>query len=188
MPCFSIVSNLKSRKFSGKIRMAFVEIDPQLHRFWLSIETSKEYMQKKSWGNTIVHRFLQGILFHIQTKDGANITNIWSPKETVTAIIMPYKNTKAMVCSPIGNIDFFDIIAGVLQEDTLTPFLFICLDCVLWTSINLMKENDFTLKKKQEADNIQQKLLLMQPTEMIKSFLQIHLLKLNLSCIAWSRQ
>ena len=32
-------------------------------------------------------------------------------------------------------------------------------------------------KKKQEADDILQKLLLMQTTEMIKCFLQIHLLK-----------
>ena len=31
----------------GKIRMVFGEIDPQLFRFWLSIESMKECMQKK---------------------------------------------------------------------------------------------------------------------------------------------
>ena len=46
-------------------------------------------------------------------------------KETVTAIIMCYKNTKAMVCSPDGDINFFNIVAEVLQEDTLTLFIFI---------------------------------------------------------------
>ena len=40
--------------------------------------------------------------------------------------------------------DFFDIVAGVL----LAPYLFIiCLDYVLKTSIDLIKENVFTLKK-----------------------------------------
>ena len=44
--------------------------------------------------------------------------------------------------------DFFDSIAGVLQGDTFAPYLFIiCLDYVLQTSINLKKENGFTLKK-----------------------------------------
>ena len=32
-PSFSIVSDLKSKKLSGKIRTAFGEIDAQLHRF-----------------------------------------------------------------------------------------------------------------------------------------------------------
>ena len=35
-------------------------------------------------------------------------------KETITAIAMLYKNAKAMVCSPGGNIDFIDIVAGEL--------------------------------------------------------------------------
>ena len=33
-----------------------------------------------------------------------------------------------------GDIDYFDIVAGVLQEDTLAPYLLIiCLDYVLRT-------------------------------------------------------
>ena len=44
--------------------------------------------------------------------------------------------------------DYFDIVAGVLQGDTLASYLFIiCLDYVLRTSIDLMKENGFKLAK-----------------------------------------
>ena len=38
------------------------------------------------------------------------------PKETVTAIMMLYKNTKVKLHSPDGDTDFFDIVAGVLQR------------------------------------------------------------------------
>ena len=45
---------------------------------------------------------------------------------------MLYKNIKTMVHSPNGDIDLFDIVTGVLQGDTLAPYLFIiCLDYVL---------------------------------------------------------
>ena len=36
-----------------------------------------------------------------------------------------YKNTKTIVFSPVGNIQFFDIVTGVLQGDTLAPCMFI---------------------------------------------------------------
>ena len=55
---------------------------------------------------------------------------------------------KVKVSSPDRDTYFFDIVASVLQGDTLAPYLFIiCLDYVLWTSIDLMKENGFTLTK-----------------------------------------
>ena len=70
------------------------------------------------------------------------------PKETVTAIMMLYRNTKVKVCSPDGDADYFDIVAGVLQRDTLAPYLFvICLDEVLRTSIDKMKDNGLKLTK-----------------------------------------
>ena len=70
------------------------------------------------------------------------------PKETVTAIMILYKNTKVKVHLPDGDTDFFNIVACVLQGDTLAPYLFIiCLNYELCTSIYLMKENRFTLKK-----------------------------------------
>ena len=70
------------------------------------------------------------------------------PKETVAAIMMLYKNTKVKVSSPDGVTDYFDIVAGLLQGETLAPYLFIiCLNYVLRTSIDLMKENGFKLTK-----------------------------------------
>ena len=72
------------------------------------------------------------------------------PKQTVTPIMMLYKNSKVKVCSLDGDTDYFDIVAGVLQGDTLASYLFIiCLDYVLWTFIYLMEENGFKLAKNQ---------------------------------------
>ena len=45
--------------------------------------------------------------------------------------------------------EYFNIVAGVLQGDTLAPYLFIiCLDYVLRTSIDKIRENGFKLTKK----------------------------------------
>ena len=53
------------------------------------------------------------------------------------------------VHSPDGDTEYFDIVAGVLKEDTLAPYLFIiCLDYVLRTSIDKIRENSFELTKK----------------------------------------
>ena len=50
---------------------------------------------------------------------------------------------------PDGDTEYFDIVAGVLQGDTLAPYLFIiCLHYVLRTSINKIRENGFKLTKK----------------------------------------
>ena len=74
------------------------------------------------------------------------------PKETVTAITILYRNTKVKVRSPDGDTEYFNIIAGVLQRDTLAPYLFIiCLDFMLRTSIDKIKENDFELTKKRST-------------------------------------
>ena len=70
------------------------------------------------------------------------------PKETVAAIIMLYRNTKVKVRSPDGDTDYFDIVAGVLQEGTLDLHHFvICLDYVLRTSVDKMKDKGFKLTK-----------------------------------------
>ena len=47
------------------------------------------------------------------------------PKETVAAITILYRNTKVKVRSPDGDTEYFDIVAGVQQRDTLAPYLFI---------------------------------------------------------------
>ena len=70
------------------------------------------------------------------------------PKETVAVIMMLYRNMKIKVCSPDGDTDCFNIVAGLLQEDTLAPYLFIiCLNYVLRMSIEKMKDNGFKLTK-----------------------------------------
>ena len=61
---------------------------------------------------------------------------------------MLYRNTKVKVCSPDGDTDYFNIVAGVLQGDTLAPYLFIiCLDYVLRMSIEKMKDDGFKQMK-----------------------------------------
>ena len=71
------------------------------------------------------------------------------PKETVAAITILYRNTKVKVRSPDGDTKYFDIVPGVLQGDTLAPYLLIiCLDYLLRTSIDKIRENSFELIKK----------------------------------------
>ena len=71
------------------------------------------------------------------------------PKETIPAITILYRNTKVKVRSPDGDTEYFDIVARVLQGDTLAPYLFIiCLDYVLRTLIDKIRENGFELTKK----------------------------------------
>ena len=71
------------------------------------------------------------------------------PKETVAAITILYWNTKVKVRSPDGDTEYFDIVVGVLQGNTLAPYLFIIsLDYVLRTSIDKIRENSFKLTKK----------------------------------------
>ena len=70
-------------------------------------------------------------------------------KETIATITILYRNTKVKVRSPDGDTEYFDIVAGALQGDTLAPYLFIiCLDYVLRTSIDKIKENGLELTKK----------------------------------------
>ena len=58
--------------------------------------------------------------------------------------MMLYRSTKVKVRTPDGDKDFFGIVPGVLQGDSLAPYLFIiCLDNVLRTSVDKMKDNGF---------------------------------------------
>ena len=76
-------------------------------------------------------------------------------KEIVTTTMMLYRNTKLKVRSPDRDTNFFDIVAGILQEDTLTSYLFIiCLVYVLRTLIDQIKANDFTIIKKDKKQTI----------------------------------
>ena len=62
---------------------------------------------------------------------------------------MFYKNEKVKVQAPDGDTDFLDIFTGILQGDSLAPYLFIiCRDYVFGTSINQMKKWLYTKKGK----------------------------------------
>ena len=74
-------------------------------------------------------------------------------KENVAAIMNLYKNTKVKFCSPDGDTDNSDFVAGVLQGDTLAQYLFIiCLDYVLRTSIVIMKITVSSRQMKEAED------------------------------------
>ena len=72
------------------------------------------------------------------------------PPLIVNAIGLMYKNTTARVKSPDGDTDFFPILAGVLQGDTLVPFLFIVtLDYAMRKAMNNAEHLGFTLEQRQ---------------------------------------
>ena len=68
---------MKLRKFIERIKTVFGETNPH-HRFWQSVESYKEC--KKPLGDTLIHRFLQGIWLHTLKGDWANTSNIWPPQ------------------------------------------------------------------------------------------------------------
>ena len=47
------------------------------------------------------------------------------PVEIVDVVNMMYTKTTAQLLSPDGDAEFFEIKAGVLQGDTLAPYLFL---------------------------------------------------------------
>ena len=71
------------------------------------------------------------------------------------------------VRSPDGDTEYYDIVAGVLQRDTLVPYLFIiCLDYVFRRSIDKIRENGFELTKKRSRRQPAKKKLPTPPTQM----------------------
>ena len=69
------------------------------------------------------------------------------PKQMVDAIKLLYTNNTATVLSPDGETKPFDIKAGILQGDTLAPFLFIMVvDYILRMSLDTQKEKGLLLK------------------------------------------
>ena len=90
-------------------------------------------MFKKSQGNIIVCKVLQGIWFYTQRKDGENATSIWSSQRNCYSYIDSLQKQESNDCSSDGDTDFFDIVAGILPEDTILPYMFIIsLDFEQW--------------------------------------------------------
>ena len=100
---------------------------------------------KKSESNTTVQDFSKAFDSIHRRKMEQILLAYGLPKETATAIMMLYKNMEAMVHSPDGKTDFYEIDTGVLQGYTLVPYLFIiCQDYIFWTLIHLIKVIGFT--------------------------------------------
>ncbi|CAM4576982.1 unnamed protein product [Leuciscus chuanchicus] len=75
------------------------------------------------------------------------------PPNLLRAIESMYSGTRARVVTPDGNSEEFDILAGVMQGDTLAPFLFIIvLDYALKKAINgREQELGFTLTPRKSS-------------------------------------
>ena len=128
--------------------MAFGEIDPPHHKFWLSVEFLKLYVKKKLESTISLVDFYKAFDSIHSGKIKQILLANGLPKETVAGIMILYKNRKVKICSPDRDTNYFDIVVRVLQGDTLALYLFIiCQDYVLRASIDLMKENGFKLTK-----------------------------------------
>ena len=100
-------------------------------------------------------------------------------KETVAAITIFYWNTEVKVGSPDGDTEYFGIVAGVLQGDTLATYLFIiCIDYVLRKRLRA--------DKKKRREGTPQKQLLTPTTPMTERYWQIHPTKPKHYCIVWN--
>ena len=124
--------------------MASGEIDPRPHKFWLSVEFSKVYAQKPLQATILFVDFAKAFDSIHREKMEQILLAYGRPKKPVAAIMMLFRNIKVKVRSPDGDTDYFDIVAGVLQGDTLAPYLFIIyLDYLIRTSIDKIQENGF---------------------------------------------
>ena len=73
------------------------------------------------------------------------------PEELVTAISIMYEDTSAKVIIPDGETETFSILAGVLQGDTLAPYIFvIVIDYIMRKALTRSEEKlGFQLRKRQ---------------------------------------
>lgn len=74
------------------------------------------------------------------------------PSQIVDAIKVLYTNNSSTILSPDGETPAFDIKAGILQGDTLAPFLFIIVvDYVLRMSLDLSKDKGLEVKPRRSS-------------------------------------
>ena len=131
MLCFSIISDLKLRKFLEKILKVFKEITSQLHTICQIIE-----------GATNLRATLQCVDFSKEfiSMHKGKIEQILLVyclhKETAIAIIMLLISTKRMIHSHDRDT-IFNIVIGVLQGCTLTPYFLYSAE----TTLNINSSN-----------------------------------------------
>ena len=76
------------------------------------------------------------------------------PGEIIDAIKILYTDTSATILSPDGETSPFDICAGILQGDTLAPFLFIIVvDYVLRVSVDKINDNGLEIHPRKSSRN-----------------------------------
>ena len=86
----------------------------------------------------------------------------------INAIKVLYSNTKSTILTPDGETEHFSILAGILQGDTLAPFLFIIvIDYIMRVSVDTMKENGLLYQPRRSSR------YLMPILQMILLFFQI---------------
>ena len=117
------------------------------------------------------------------------------PEIIVDAIQDSYSETRAKVTTPDGETDEFEIFAGVLQGDTLAPYLFIItLDYCLRSAIDGREEDlGFTVRPRRSrrigpfnitdlgfADDIADQI---QPLKLKNCWIKWNMLLCGLGCI-----
>ena len=76
------------------------------------------------------------------------------PQKFINAIRLLYVDTKASVQTPDGETSSFPIIAGILQGDTLAPFLFILVvDYIMRVSVDKIHSSGFQLERRRGPRN-----------------------------------
>ena len=74
------------------------------------------------------------------------------PKEIIATIKVMYIDTSSTILTTDGETPSFPILAGILQGDTLAPFLFIIVvDHVMRISVDTMSENGYQLRPKRSC-------------------------------------
>jgi len=74
------------------------------------------------------------------------------PSKLIDAIRVLYTDTFSTILTPDGETSPFQIQAGILQGDTLAPFLFILVvDYVLRMSVDTINSKGFQLKKRESS-------------------------------------
>ena len=73
------------------------------------------------------------------------------PERITNTIMLMYTNIKAKVVSPDGDTDYFQIFSGVMQGDTLAPYLFVIVLAYAMRQATQGKEEElgFTARRKQ---------------------------------------
>ena len=157
----SIVSKLFNRLILNRVRPV---IDPHLrpnqNGFRPGRTTIAQILSLRRIIEGVKHKQLPAVLVFIdfcKAFDSVNQPMMFEilkaygfPEHIMRAVITMYTGVKAKVISPDGDTDYFNITTGVLQGDTLAPYLFvIVLDFALRKAIDGREEDfGFTLERR----------------------------------------